>query len=129
MPKYILDGELDIEPLLSARDFLKKALTEAESELEIAGAIKAFEVCHELAWKFCQKVLKLRYIDVFSPKETFRVAELEGLIPNAETWFKYSEKRNITVHTYSEDILETIYPLLPQFLKDFELLIKSLKKL
>jgi len=49
MPKYILDGELDIEPLLSARDFLKKALTEAESELEIAGAIKAFEVCHELA--------------------------------------------------------------------------------
>lgn len=129
MPKYILDGELDIEPLLNARNFLKKALQEAQSELEIAGAIKAFEICHELAWKFCQKVLKLRYIDVFSPKETFRVAELEGLVPSAEAWFEYSEKRNITVHTYREDILETIYPLLPQFLKDFELLIKNLKKI
>ncbi|CAG8797091.1 14803_t:CDS:2, partial [Gigaspora margarita] len=43
MPKYILDGQLDIEPLINARNFLKKALQEAESELEIAGAIKAFE--------------------------------------------------------------------------------------
>lgn len=129
MPKYILNGQLDIEPLINARKFLKKALQEAETELEIAGAIKAFEVCHELAWKFCQKILRLRYIDVFSPKETFRVSELEGLIPDAEVWFKYSEKRNITVHTYSEDILEKIYPILPQFLKDFDLLIKNLKKI
>ena len=128
MPKYILEKTIDIEPLINARNFLKKALQEAETELEIAGAIKAFEVCHELAWKFCQKILKLRYIDVFSPKETFRVAELEGLIPNAKVWFEYSEKWNITVHTYSEDILKEIYPLLPQFLKDFELLIKNFKK-
>ena len=49
MPKYILDGQLDIEPLINARKFLKKALQEAQSELEIAGAIKAFEVCHELS--------------------------------------------------------------------------------
>ncbi|MCE8163113.1 MAG: nucleotidyltransferase substrate binding protein [Candidatus Moeniiplasma glomeromycotorum] len=129
LKKQFILGEIDIQPLLSARDFLKKALKEAETELEIAGAVKAFEVCHELAWKTCQKVLKLRYIDAFSPKETFRLAGLEGLIPDAEVWYEYSEKRNITVHTYSEDILETIYPALPQFLKDFELLIKNLKKL
>ena len=79
MPKYILNGQLDIEPLINARKFLKKALQEAETELEIAGAIKAFEVCHELAWKFCQKILRLRYIDVFSPKETFRVSEIQTL--------------------------------------------------
>jgi hypothetical protein len=49
MPKYILNGQLDIEPLIKAHKFLKKALQEAETELEIAGAIKAFEICHELA--------------------------------------------------------------------------------
>jgi len=49
MPKYILGKTLNIEPLINARNFLKKALKEAENELEIAGAIKAFEVCHELA--------------------------------------------------------------------------------
>ena len=49
MPKYILDGKLDIEPLISARNFLQRALQEAKTELEIAGSIQAFEVCYELA--------------------------------------------------------------------------------
>ena len=48
MPKYILNGKLDIEPLITARNFLQKALQEAQSELEIAGIIQAFEVSYEL---------------------------------------------------------------------------------
>jgi len=48
MPRYILDGELDIEPLISARNFLAEAVQEAKTKLEIAGAIQAFEVCYEL---------------------------------------------------------------------------------
>jgi len=34
MPKYILDGELDIEPLLNMRKLLKKILAEAEDEID-----------------------------------------------------------------------------------------------
>ena len=49
MPEYILSGKLDIEPLISARNFLQKALQEAKTELEIAGSIQAFEVCYELS--------------------------------------------------------------------------------
>ncbi|CAI2179694.1 19028_t:CDS:1, partial [Funneliformis geosporum] len=40
--------EIDIEPLLSARDFLAEVLQVAENKFEIAGAIQAFEVCYEL---------------------------------------------------------------------------------
>ena len=56
MPKYILNGKLDIEPLITARNFLQKALQEAQSKLEIAGTIQAFEVSYELAYKTCRKL-------------------------------------------------------------------------
>ena len=129
MPNYILDGKLDIEPLISTRDFLKKALKEAKTDLEIAGAVKSFEVCLELSWKICKKILNLRGTEVFTPKEVFRIAGIEGLIDNAESWFEYIDKRNRTVHDYTDDILETIYPILPQFLKNLNTLIRNLQKL
>ena len=46
---FIILGEIDIQQLISTRDFLHEALHEAESKLEIAGSIQAFEVCYELA--------------------------------------------------------------------------------
>ena len=106
MVEFILNSKLDIEPLITTRNFLTKALEEAKSELEIAGAIQAFEVCFELAWKTCKKVLSLRGIDVYTPKEVFRIAGLEGLISQSENWFEYVDKRNITVHQYEKKILQ-----------------------
>jgi len=128
MPKYILDNKLDIEPLITARNFLKKALQEAETDLEIAGTIQAFEVSYELAYKTCRKILSLRGTHVYTAKEVFRIAGLEGLILDAEPWFNYVDKRNITVHEYYEKIMEEVYPILPQFLKNLDILIKKLKE-
>jgi hypothetical protein len=45
----ILENNLDIQPLLTARDFLSGALVAAQNKFEIAGAIQAFGVCYELA--------------------------------------------------------------------------------
>jgi len=84
MPNYILTGKLDIEPLITAHNFLQKALREAKNELEIAGTIQAFEVSYELAYKTCRKILSLRGTHVYTAKEVFRIAGLEGLIPDAE---------------------------------------------
>lgn len=71
----------------------------------------------------------MKYIDVFSPKETFRAARLEGLVPDVGRWLKYSEGRNITIYAYSEDILETVYFFLPQFWKILKYLSKISRKL
>ena len=38
---------------------------------------------------------------VNSPKETFRMAALEGFIDDPEIWFDFLKKRNMTVHTYN----------------------------
>ena len=129
MPKYILNGKIDIEPLITARNFLQKALQEAQSELEIVGAIQAFEVSYELAYKTCRKILSLWGTHVYTAKEVFRIAGLEGLIPDAEPWLNYVDKRNITVHEYYEKIMDEVYPALPHFLKNLDILIENLKKL
>ncbi|RHZ35259.1 HI0074 family nucleotidyltransferase substrate-binding subunit [endosymbiont GvMRE of Glomus versiforme] len=129
MAKKKILGKIDIQQLISTRDFLHQALYEAESKLEIAGTIQAFEVCYELAWKTLKKVLNLRGIDVFSPRETFRLAAREALIANPKNWFDYVEKRNITVHSYEDEIMKVVYPVLPKFLKDLNSLIKNLEKL
>ena len=126
--KKILD-KIDIQQLISTRDFLRESLHEAESKLEVAGTIQAFEVCYELSWKTLKKVLNLRGINVFSPRETFRLAARELLITNLKSWFDYVEKRNITVHSYEDAIMEQVYPALPKFLEDLNLLIKNLEKL
>ena len=109
--------------LISTRDFLHEALHEAESKLEIAGTIQAFEVSYELAYKTCRKILSLRGTHVYTAKEVFRIAGLEGLILDVEPWFDYVDKRNITVHEYYEKIMEEVYPILPQFLKNLDILL------
>ncbi|CAG8666455.1 10508_t:CDS:1, partial [Racocetra persica] len=59
MTKIIL-GEINIEPLISTRDFLAEALQKAQNKFEVAGAIQAFEVCYELTWKTLKKVLNFQ---------------------------------------------------------------------
>ena len=50
------------------------------TEQEQAGAIQAFEYCYELSWKYMRKLLAVRGKIVNSPRETFRMAALEGFI-------------------------------------------------
>lgn len=61
----VLENSIDIQPLISTRDFLKEALAKAQNKFEIAGAIQAFEVSYELAWKTLRKVLRIGSRDVF----------------------------------------------------------------
>ena len=126
--KHIILGEIDIQPLISTRDFLAEALQVAENKFEIAGTIQAFEVCYDITWKTLKKVLHTQGIEVFNPRDTFRLAAQEGLITNLKTWFDYVKKRNITAHEYHEEIMAKVYPVLPGFLKDLNSLIKKIEK-
>ncbi|CAG8550836.1 6116_t:CDS:2 [Gigaspora margarita] len=54
MAKLIL-GEIDIQPLVSTRDFLAEALEKAENKFEIAGAIQAFESDYQILRRILDK--------------------------------------------------------------------------
>ena len=124
------NSKLDINPLISTRNFLAEIIQNARNDYEKAGAIQAFEVCYELTKNTIRKVLLLRAQEVhITPKEIFRLAALEGLIPDAEIWFEFAKKRNKTSHTYDGEIAEEILGSLPNFLHHLDLLINKLKEL
>ena len=125
----ILENSLDIQPLITTRDFLSEALAAAQNKFEMAGAIQAFEVCYELTWKTLKKVLSLNSIEVIGARDVFRFAAQKGLITDHRPWFDYQNKRNITVHEYYDEIEKKVYPILPNFLQDLDKLIEKLKQL
>ena len=101
------DIKLDIKLLVSTRNFLAEIIQNAHNDYERAGAIQAFEVCYELAKNTIRKILLLRAQEVHvTPEEIFRLAGLEGLIPNVEIWFEFAKKRNKTSHTYDGEVVE-----------------------
>ena len=78
-------SRLDINPLISTRNFLAEIIQNAHNDYERAGAIQSFEVCYELAKNTMRKIFLLRAQEVhITPKEIFRLAVLEGLIADAE---------------------------------------------
>ena len=121
---------IDLQPLLKTKKLLEKVVKEGtSSELEEMGGVQAFEMAYELSWKTCQKILKTKGVEVYSPKETFRKAAAEGLIHEFEAWGeKYLETRNLTVHSYEADILADVWKVLPDFLTDLNYLISKIQE-
>src|SRR6185312_3269160 len=79
-------NKLDIKPLISTRNFLSEIIQNARNDYKKAGVIQAFEVCYELNKNTIRKVLLLRAQEVhITPKEIFRLAALEGLIPELKS--------------------------------------------
>lgn len=77
--------KLNLQSLISTRNFLAEIIQKAHTDYEKAGAIQAFEVSYELAKNTLRKILLLRAQEVpISPKEIFRLATLEGLITDPE---------------------------------------------
>jgi nucleotidyltransferase substrate binding protein (TIGR01987 family) len=131
---YLIYGSLDIQPLIRMKNSLSKTLENSElSEGELyrtyqTSAVQVFEVSFEIAWKTLQKVLKSISIDVRHSKDTFREAFKINLIKDPKVWFDFLIIRNETSHSYDEDILDDIFDLLPEFIKELELLINNLKE-
>lgn len=105
----IIEG-VSFAPLLKARakferyrhNFSLDEQISLDEEQKRSGAIQAFEFCYELAWKTMRKLLLSRGVTANSPKETFRLAALNGLIDDPAKWIDFIDLGNITVHTYDE---------------------------
>ena len=125
-------NQINLQPLLRMQTFLQKSLIKLENE-ELdewgqMGAIQAFEVSYELAWKTLQKFLSREGKESRSPRETFRLAAQFGYLDNPQIWFKFGEERNLTAHTYREDILNELLNLLTPFVKELDQLVKNLEE-
>ena len=95
--------------LIRARDTLDRMLALPTSEAQIMASIKAFEFCFDLSWKFLKTLVESDAGFVSSPKAVFREAAKHGFIDNPEEWFKFLETRNLTVHTYNNEVANMVY--------------------
>jgi nucleotidyltransferase substrate binding protein (TIGR01987 family) len=85
-----------------ALDRLREAIDEADTELEIDGAIQRFEFTYELFWKVLKAHLEDEGIPCRSPRACFKEAYALRLIENEDDALRMLEDRNETVHLYDE---------------------------
>lgn len=127
MDLEIVFGDINIAPLLNAQAKFEQFRLHLNTEQEKAGAIQAFEFCFELSWRILKRVLNKKGLDVNSPRDTFRTAAQNHLINNLEMWFDFQVKRNLTVHTYNNNVVNEIVALLPMFSSELKKLVNILQ--
>ena len=95
---------------------LKKALSSLEKSLatapvedrDFAGIIQNFEFVYELTWKTLQKILSHENIEAPFPRVVFEEALKRNLIEGNEVWKQIMESKNLSVHTYDEDLAKEL---------------------
>ena len=92
---------------------VKKAVNLAQerelSDLEKQGVIQGFEFTFELAWNVMKDYFEEQGITgIIGSKNAIRYAFNEGLIDDGEAWMELLEGRNISSHTYDEEIAEKL---------------------
>jgi nucleotidyltransferase substrate binding protein (TIGR01987 family) len=96
---------------------LRKALVrldeaaQSESDLALDATIQRFEFVFELAWKTLRYMLLDAGITTNTPRATLKAAFQGGLIDEEGAWLALLEARNLTSHTYDEELAARVYQL------------------
>ena len=106
----------------------KEVLRMRKTKMVRDSAIKRFELTFELAWKTAKAFLEdYRNVRCASPQSCFRELFNQGIIDYDETWIDMAKWRNEAVHTYKEELANSLYKKLPKALKYFQLLREKIK--
>lgn len=99
------------------------------NELEKEGIIQRFEFTHELAWNVMRDYFIYQgYTNITGSRDAFREAFKIGLIENGEVWMDMIKSRNLTSHTYEEEIANEIYnKIVNEYYNEFELFYQTMK--
>lgn len=79
------------------------------SDMEQQGLIKAFEFTHELAWNVMKDFFEYQGpVTIMGSRDATREAFQRGLITGGEGWMEMIKSRNMTSHTYNQEIADEI---------------------
>lgn len=101
------------------------------SVIERDAAIQRFEYTFEAAWKAAQMLLdRVEGVTANSPKSVVRACWQSDLLNevNAQAALKMCDVRNMTVHTYNEDLAKSVYKQIGGFADLLETWISSMEK-
>ena len=111
------------EELEKALKTLKEISQEPYSVVVRDAAIQRFEYTFEAFWKFLRDYLReIEGIRCNSPKSCFREALSAGLVNQEQTMtcLEMTDDRNLTSHTYIEELAVQIYRKIESYCKLME---------
>lgn len=99
---------------------LSEALAQPKNEFIRDSTIQRFEFCIELAWKTSKKIMGT---STSAPKDVIREMAQNNYIQNIDVWLKAIDMRNLSSHTYKEELAEQVYAFAEQFYPELSKLI------
>jgi nucleotidyltransferase substrate binding protein (TIGR01987 family) len=100
------------EELKKAVHRLLEALAQPKNDFIRDSVIQRFEFSVELSWKTAKKVMGT---PTTAPKDLIREMAQNGYVSDVDTWLRAIDMRNLSSHTYKENLAEQVY----SFAKDF----------
>lgn len=104
---------------------LEEALQRPKDEFLRDSVIQRFEFSVELGWKTAKKIMGTA---TAAPKDVVREMVQSGYIDDVEAWLQAIDMRNLSSHTYKEDLAEKIYAFAAGFLPKLKRLDSSLNR-
>ncbi len=109
----------------------KEVLDMPFSDVSRDASIQRYEFSFELLWKVVKKYLKeIEGFECNSPKSCFREIRMTLELSDAdiETCISMTEDRNLSVHTYSEEMANDLYAKLPEYARVSKLIAMKIKE-
>ena len=97
------------------------------------SVIQRFEFTYSIALKtlrkyFIERAFIVDDVNKFSFNDMIRTASKMNLIKSdLEKWTKFREMRNLTSHTYDENVALQVVSIVPDFYEEISFLLKNLK--
>ncbi len=99
--------------------------------VERDAAIQRFEYSFELAWKSLKEILKTEGFtneELSSPRKVLKNGFIAGFVKNEAIWIEMLQERNLTSHTYNEQLANDIYNEFDSYYKHLVQLLNLLKQ-
>jgi nucleotidyltransferase substrate binding protein (TIGR01987 family) len=107
---------------------LLKALAQPKDEFVRDSAIQRFEFTFELFWKVLRQYAAREGIEVNSPRASIREAFRLKIIGPDPQYLEMLESRNLSTHTYEEELAEELFSLLPGYARAMQKAVETVVK-
>ena len=113
------------EKLQKAYFALEKAVQQPYDEFIQDSVIQRFEFTFELLWKTLKEALNILGINVSSPREAIIQSFKQWFIDDLQLFLTFKDLRNLTSHTYEEDLAKDVYDfIVKNYWKIYDVIMK-----
>ena len=85
-----------------------------EDDIILDATIQRFEYTFENAWKTIKIFYKLQGLALNTPREAIKFAYKDNRIADEDAYLNLLQARNLTSHTYSLEIAQSVYNTIKQ---------------